>query len=525
MNGLRLYSIIALFMVKEETNSNNKRIAKNTLILYLRMVLIMAVQLYVSRVVLNALGVDDYGLFSVVGSVVTFLGFLNTSMAAASQRFLAYAKGRGDEDTLNVTFNSIIIVQCIIAFVVFSLCETIGLFYINNYLNVAPEKIAAAHIVFQFSIATFLVNAITVPYNASIIANERMDVFALLSIVDAFLKLGLAFSLPLFANNRLVVYAALMFGCVSVIQLCYRVYCRRHFAECEIRRNADKKIIMDILSYSGWNLLGSFSSVALNQGVNMILNSFFGVVVNAARGIAFQVSASMAQLYSNFQQALNPQIVKSYAAKEYERMYALITQGTRLSFFLLFMFALPIMFNMGEILKLWLGNVPDYTEWFCVLVICNSLISTMSQSLLMGAMATGNIKKYQIIVAGINLMNLPLSIIGLYIFPDPYLTTYIMIVLSCIAFSARLILVHQMIGLSISTFLNKAVRPILVSVVICFACCYLANQFIPSWDSFFCVLLKLALFFAICISGIAVLGVSHHERLMVITYIRSKIKK
>lgn len=505
--------------------SSNKRIAKNTLMLYIRMVLIMAIQLYVSRVVLNALGVDDYGLYSVVGSVVTFLGFLNTSMASASQRFLAFAKVTGNETRINITFNSIMVVQSIIAFIVLVLCETIGIFYINNYLNIDPSKLSSAHIVFQFSIATFVVNTITVPYNASIFANERMDVFAMLSIVDGFIKLTLAFLLPLFTDNRLIAYAALLFGCVFFIQMNYRVYCRRHFKECILHRNVDKQIIKEVLSYSGWNLLGSFSAVGLNQGVNMILNIYFGVAVNAARGIAFQVNASMSQLYSNFQQALNPQIVKTYAAKELNRMYSLITQGTRLSFFLLFVFSLPIMFNMGPILRLWLGNVPNYTEWFCILVMCNSLIGSMSQSLLMGALATGKIKKYQLIVAGINLLNLPLSIVALNIDPDPYLTTYIMICLSLVAFTARLILVHQMIGLSIQDFLRRAIRPIGVSVLFAFSVCYLFGQFIPNDDRFLFILLRLAVLFSVCISSVLIFGISRKERELGYNFIKNKIKK
>lgn len=505
--------------------TSNKRIAKNTMMLYIRMVFVLVVNLYVSRVVLKALGVEDYGLFSVVGSVVTFLGFLNTSMAAASQRFLAYAKGKGNEENLSSTFNSIVRVQLIIAAIVLILCETIGVYYINHYLNVDPSKIGAAHIVFQFSIASFLINTITVPYNASIIANERMDIFALYSIIEVILKLGVAFLLPLFVENTLIYYAAMMFGLVFIIQALYRWFCRRNFDECKLKNNAKKQIIKEILSYSGWNLMGSFSAVATNQGVNMVLNSFFGVVVNAARGISFQVSAAMAQLYSNFQQALNPQIVKSYAAKDFDRMHFLITQGTRLAFFLLFVCALPILFNIDGILKLWLGDVPDYTAMFCILVITNSLINTMSQSLLMGAMATGNIRKYQIIVASINLMNVPLSIIALIIYPDPYLTTYVMIVLSSIAFIARMILVHQMIDLSISNFIQKAIGPIAISTVISILLMVLLGIMLPANESIGRMFIRLVIMFLLCIGTVAVFGMTKQERLLVINYVKAKVFK
>lgn len=507
------------------SQTSNKRIAKNTLMLYIRMALVLIVNLYVSRIVLNALGVEDYGLFSVVGSVVAFLGFLNTSMASAAQRFLSFAQGKGDDNKLNSIFSSIFYVQVILSFLVLLVFETIGIFYINNVLNVDPSKIIDAHIVFQFSIATFIVNVITVPYNASIIANERMDIFAYYSILEVALKLGVAFILPLISENTLICYAAMMFGICFVIQGLYRWFCRRNFKECKVRRNFKKETIKEILSYAGWNLFGTFAGVAANQGVNMILNSFFGVVVNAARGISFQVSAAMAQLYTNFQQALNPQIVKSYAAEEYHRFYSLIIQGTRLAFFLLFVCAVPIMFNMDSILKLWLGNVPKYTTMFCILVIINSLIGTMSQSLLRGALATGKIRKYQIIVSTITLMNLPLSYVALKLYPDPYFTTYIMIALSIVAFVARLILLHQMANLSIVEFLKGAILPIIITVVISVGLSFLLSMFLPSNENFGHLLMRLAIMFIICCGTVAFLGMSKQERQMAISFVMKKIER
>lgn len=509
----------------QETKLNNKKIAKNTMMLYIRMVFVLLVTLYTSRVVLKALGVEDYGLYSVVGSVVTFLGFLNTSMAAASQRFLAFAKGKNDDDLQNVTFVSTVRVQWVIAAIVLLLCETIGIFYINHYLNVDPSKITTAHIVFQFSIATFVFNTITVPYNASIIANERMDIFAILGIVEVIIKLGIALVLPLFSANTLIYYAGLMFIMSCIIREMYVIYCRRNFKECKMGRKADKQIVKDMLSYSGWNLFGSFSGVALNQGVNMILNSFFGVVVNAARGISFQVSGAMAQLYSNFQQALNPQIVKTYAANDFARMHFLITQGTRLAFFLMFVCALPIMFNINGVLTLWLGEVPEYTAMFCILVITNSLINTMSQSLLMGAMATGKIRKYQIIVASINLMNLPLSYIALQIYPDPYLTTYIMIALSAVAFIVRLLLVHQMINISVAGFLRTAVLPIFITVLVSVGLAIGLDMILPITGGVGRMIVRLAVLLVLCCCTVALFGMRKEERQLVINFVKNRIKR
>lgn len=504
---------------------SNKRIAKNTIMLYIRMFFVLLVNLYISRILLRALGVEDYGLFSVVGSVVAFLGFINTSMAGATLRFLSYAQGEGDYEKMNSVFCSAFMVQIIIALIVFVLCETIGVFYINNYLNVAPSKIADAHIVFQFSLATFLITIVTVPYNSSIIANERMDVFALYSIIEVILKLGVAFLLPLFTERTLIYYAMMLFGICFIIQGLYRWFCCRCFKECQLRRNINKKTIIKMLSFAGWNLFGTFSGVAMHQGVNMILNSFFGVVVNAARGLSFQVSASMAQLYTNFQQALNPQIVKSYAANDLKRFYSLITQGTRLAFFLLFVCALPIMYNMEGILSLWLEEVPEYTTTFCVLVIVNSLFGTVSQSLLRGAMATGRIRKYQIVISMITLLNLPLSFIALKIYPDPYLTAYIMIALSFIAFIARLVMLHQMTGLSIPYFIQGAIIPIVTAATLSVGLAIGLDVLLPATIGIGRMLVRLTiLLLCCCIVAIAV-GMRKEERLMVINFVKNRIKR
>lgn len=490
------------------------------------MVFVLLINLYVSRLVLKALGVEDYGLYSVVGSVVSFLGFLNTSMASAAQRFLSFAQGRGDVDQLNRIFNSIFAVQIILAIFVLIVFETIGIVYINNYLNVDAAKIGDAHIVFQFSILAFLVNILTVPYNASIIANERMDVFALYGIIEVLLKLAIALSLFLFESNTLVYYAALTFGCVFFIQALNRWFCRKHFIECTLRRNTiEKKTIKEILSYAGWNLFGTFSGVAANQGVNMILNSFFGVVVNAARGLSFQISASMAHLYTNFQQALNPQIVKSYAANDLNRFHSLITQGTRLAFFLLFVCALPVMYNMEEILKLWLGEVPEYTTFFCILVIINSLFGTISQSLLRGAMATGRIRKYQIVVSVITLLNLPLSYVALRIYPDPYLTTYIMIALSFTAFVARLVMLHQMTGLSIPYFIHGAIIPIATAAALSVGFAIGLDAILPSTAGIGRMILRLLILLILCCSVAVVVGMRKGERQMVINFVKNRIKR
>lgn len=478
-----------------------------------------------SRVVLKALGVEDYGLYSVVGSVVTFLGFLNTAMAAASQRFLSFASGKGDKLKLNSTFNSIIVVQLSLGIVILFIGESFGVYYIANYLNVNVAKIPAAHIVYQLSLAAFIVHVVTVPYNAAIIANERMDAFALFSTLDVLFKLGVAFIISSYSGNRIVFYAAMMLVCTIIVQLCYYSFCRIKFKECVVHRNASKKTIQDVLVYSGWNLMGSMSAVAIDQGVNMILNSFFGVVVNAARGIAFQVSTAVSQLAGNFMQAMNPQIVKNYAKGDIDRMHTLIIQGTRLSYFLLFICAMPLLFSMNGILKVWLEDVPDYTYCFCILVIVNCVLSSLAQPLLMGAMATGRIKKYQIIVAFINMLNIPFSIIALNIIPDPYLTVYIMITLTVVATIARLIIVRDLIALPTRKYILKAIRPIVNVSVLSVVFAFGINYLLTADEGLLMLFLKICMIFVTTSVCIMLFGVSSNERKMALDYIISKMKK
>lgn len=506
-----------------DSKDNNKRIAKNTVMLYVRMLLLILVNLYTSRVVLNALGVEDYGLYAVVGAVVVFLGFVNSSMTAASQRFLAFSKGKDDATAQNAMFNSVSVAQIIIAIVILVVAESAGTFYIEHYLNVASHKVGTAHIVFQFSLFSLLVKTITVPYNAAIIANEKMSAFAMISIVEGLLQLGAATSLVFFTSNRLVLYAAMMFLSVFFSQLAYRIYSLRHFPECRLRRTWNKQTVKEIFSYSGWNLLGALSSVAVDQGVNMILNAFFGVIVNAARGIAFQVSSAIASLSGNFQQALNPQIVKSYARNDLLEMHKLVMKGARFSFYLLLLLSVPIFCNIHSVLVVWLKNVPEYTEIFCQLVLINALINASSGTLLMGAMATGNIKKYQIIVAGINLMNFPVSLVALHFMPNPYLTVYIMIGLSFFAFLARLILVSRMIKFSIMSFVHKVVRPIFCVLVATALILGTGYHFIGYEENLLSLVVRLCACFMVTLIAIVLLGVTKGELQMVVHFAKNKL--
>lgn len=508
-----------------ETQLNNKRIAKNTMFLYIRMLLLMTVTIYTQSVVLSALGVEDFGLYSLVGGIVSFLGFLNTSMAAASQRFLSYSLGSEQQYSVKTTFNSVFRSQMIIAFVILLLAETLGIYYIQNFVNCPISKIPVAHIVFQFSLFAFLIKTITVPYVASIIAHERMNAFAMLSVVESILILTVALILTLFEDNRIIIYAIGTSSTIFIVQMGYIVYNLRNFDECVIEKKCEYKQIKEIFKYSGWNLMGALSSVVIDQGVNMVLNSFFGVIVNAARGISFQVSAAVSSLTGNFQQAMNPQIVKSYAQNEIEKMNLLIFKGTKFSIFLLLILAFPIYCNIDKILIIWLGNVPQYTEIFCKLILINCVISALSGCILTGVMATGRIKKYQIIVASINILNLPISIFILRYYPNPYITAIVMIAVSIIAFIARVYLSSKMLKFSKFKFLKQVLSRICFVVLPLIISYYWINCFTISEIKFIELGLKLLICLFFCTLVIYFFGLNNSEKIQVITFIKNRIKK
>lgn len=489
--------------------------------LYIRMGILILVNLYTSRIILHALGAEDFGLYSVVGSVVAFLGFLNTSMTGASQRYLSFAKGKGNIEEENSVFNSLCVTHAIIAFAIFVIAESAGIFYINTYLNVDPSRITAAHIVFQFSLACLLCKTLTVPYNAAIISNEKMDAFALISIAEGLLQLAVAFLLPMVIADKLVLYGGLMFAVAFITQLCYIFYSHKKFSECRLHNNWKRSNIYEIFVYSGWNLFGSLSSVVISQGINIVLNFYFGVVINAARGIATQVNGALASFTGNFQQSLRPQIIKTYAAEDYSQMHQYIIVGSRLSFFLLLALAVPFMFNMHDVLSLWLVKVPEYTLWLCRLELIYALIGTLSGTLLIGVMATNKIKKYQLVVATINMSTLPLAVLTLQVYKNPYIASVVMCVVAVFAFYARLVIASQQIYLDKKIYLGNLLKTIIPTVIAILPIEYYAMSFLPK-GGLFLFIVRMIISFLICTTAIWLLGMSSSERNKVMYLVRKK---
>lgn len=438
------------------------------MMLYIRMLLIMAVSLYTSRIVLNTLGVEDFGIYNVVGGFVTMFGFLNSAMASATQRFLSFEIGRKDNLQLRNVFSMSLNIHFIIAFAILLLAETIGLWFVNTQLTIPPDRVVAAQWVYQFSILALMVNIVSVPYNAIIIAHERMNIFAGVSIVEVSLKLLIVFMLQWFGFDKLKLYAVLMFAVSLIIRIIYGAYCNQKFKESKFRYYWDKPLFKTLMSYAGWNLWGNAAGVLMDQGVNILLNIFFGPVVNAARGIAYQVKSAINQLVINFQMAMNPQIIKSYASEDFKYMHQLIFKGSKYSFFLLFILSLPILLETEFILTLWLKIVPEYTIIFTRLVIVNILVDSISGPLMTAAQASGKIKIYQSAVGGLLILNLPISYLLLKMGLTPEITLYASIGISIIALYARLKIVSPLVKLDVLEYFKAVVLRIILVVLVAF---------------------------------------------------------
>ena len=448
------------------SSSNNKRIAKNTLLLYIRMLFLMVVSLYTSRVVLNALGVEDFGIYNVVGGVVAMFSMLSGSLSAAITRFITYELGTGNRENLKKIFSSAVTIQIGLAVVIILLAEAVGVWFLNVKMNIPEERIVAANWVFQFSILTFSINLICVPYNASIIAHERMSAFAYISILEAIGKLAIAFLITVSPMDRLIFYSLLMCAVALLVRLVYGYYCKKHFEECTYHFLWDKELLKRMFGFAGWNFIGATSGVLRDQGGNIVINLFCGPAVNAARGIAFQVNTAVYGFVSNFMTALNPQITKSYAAGDRDYMMTLIYQGARLSFYMLLLLSLPVLINTHYILSLWLKIVPDHAVLFVQLVLVFAMSESISNPLITAMLATGKIRNYQLVVGGVQMMNLPISYLLLRMGMFPEVVIVVAIVISQCCLAARLVMLRGMIGLSVREYMEKVYLNVLAVTVI-----------------------------------------------------------
>lgn len=436
---------------------NNKRIAKNTILLYVRLILTMAISLYTSRIVLNILGVVDFGIYNAVGGVVGMIAFLNSTMSAATQRFLSYEIGKKDYKQFSKVYSITIQTHLLIAILVVVFAETIGLWFVFNKMNFPIDKMDSVFWVYQFSVFTVAISIIQVPYNASIIAFEKMNIFAYISILDICLKLLSALLLYYIDFDKLVLYSLFIFIASIVIRLFYIYYVKKYLKECKFVFCKDVKLGKAILTFAGYNIIAHFSLIARNQGNSILLNVFFGPIINASNAVATQVRNAIDYFTQSFVVAVNPQIVKSYATNDLDGMRSLVYKSSKYSFLLLILLDIPLLFETDFIIKSWLGTTPTHAVLFCRLMIIGSLVDALSGTLVYGALATGNVKRYQFTMGTISLLNIPISYFMLRIGYKPEITIIISIFLSFISLFIRLILLHSLIGISIKIYMRRVI--------------------------------------------------------------------
>lgn len=444
----------------------HNRIAKNTLFLYFRMLITLVVSLYTSRVLLNTLGVDDYGIYNLVGGIIVVLAFFNSAMSSATQRFLNVELGLNNRDKLQEVFSTSLIIHFLIAIIVLLLAETVGIWFINKHLNIPEDRMIAANWVFQFSVAAFIVNIISIPYNAAIIAHEKMSAFAYISIIEVLLKLIIVFFLQVILFDKLILYAFLVLVISIIIRIIYGTYCSKKFEECHFVFKINKTLFKSLLSFSSWSLFGNLGYILHTQGISIALNIFFGTTVNAAQAVANQVNSVVKGFVLNFTQALNPQIVKNHASGESDKMHILILKGCRFSYFLIMIFAIPLILETPVILKVWLKMVPDYTVIFIRLTLLLSLVDSFTGVLTTAQGATGRIKKYQIVLTLIGIFHLPLSVLYFYLGYDAYYTMYVYLVIIIILQMTRISFVCNSIKIPKIVFLKEVILPCIYVTVL-----------------------------------------------------------
>ncbi len=439
-------------------NSNSKRVAKNTLLLYVRMLVTMAVGLFSSRVVLNVLGVEDYGLYNVVGGIVILLAFLNSAMSSATQRYLNVALGKQDDVALNKIISNSLLLHLFVALIIVVLAETIGLYFVNTFMKIPEPRIGVTNWVYQFSIFSFIASVVSVPFTASIVAHERMSAFAWMSIFDVLAKLIIVVSLLFIDYDKLFVYALLLFFQSCLTQCLYFLYCRRNFDECKMHGFLiDRQLLKSMTTFSAWSIIGNFSFLIHTQGIAIVINLFFGVAVNAAQGIANQVNGIIKQFVTNFLIAFNPQVVKTYAAGEFEEMHKLILIGCKVACLMVAFFVVPLILEAPTILKLWLGTVPDYAVVFVRLVLLLTLFDSFSNLLAAAKGATGDIRNYQIVLTSIGLLHLPMVWICFRLGWEPYWAQIVYLFIIIVIQMVRIWFVCRAVKLSLGEFYKEVV--------------------------------------------------------------------
>lgn len=501
-------------------SSSNKRIAKNTMFLYFRTFLIMLVSLYTSRVVLNALGVEDYGIYNAVGGFVTLFAVISGALSNAISRYITYEIGKGDNARINTVFSTSLNIQFLLSFSIFVLCEVFGYWYLNYKMNIPLDRVYAANWVLHCSLLVFVINLISIPYNACIIAYEKMNAFAYISIIDAILKMSVALLIQLSSFDKLIIYSVLLVIVALVVRMLYMGYCRLFFKNIRYKFIYEKTIFWDLLKFAGWNFFTNTASIINSQGVTLLVNSYFGVLLNSARGIATQVDMAVKQFAQGFSTAINPQITKSYAQGDKERLFSLICNGARYSYFLILIVAIPVIFEAESLLQLWLVNVPNKSVIFVQLSIVGVMITITGNTGYVACMATGNIKQYSIWITIVGSLVFFITWIS-YTLGAPVEAAYVVYILVYIGVQiTRLIIMKKLLDFPFILYIKKVVCKIILPTLASLILPIIIQTFSSS-TNLISTILRFVTFAIFAIVSVYTLGLGINEKQIV----KSKVMK
>lgn len=504
-----------------QTTENNKRMAKNTFLLYCRMFITMLIGFYTSRVVLNSLGVVDYGIYNVVGGIVGALSVLNGAMAGATQRWITIALGKEDMSNLKKVFGVCLTAQTIIAILAFLLVESVGLWYLHYHAVIPVDRMNAASVVFQISVFTMLLTVMTVPFNGAIMAHEHMGAYAAFSIVDVVTKLLICFVLNVITVDKLIVYALLLCGAFFFNVVLVVIYCYRHFDEAKLHFLWDKEMYKEMWGLAFWTISDNLAYAGYGSGVTMIVNIFFGPAMNAAQGVAAQASNIINQFSSNFQIALNPQIIKSYAVNDLETMHKLMNRSAKFSYFLMLVLAVPLFCEAELLLKVWLGNVPPHAVSFMRLSLFCCMIVAMRNPQVKAAMAYGKLKNYQFVVNGILLMICPVLYLSYVLGAPPEASQWVFLIFMFLAMLASAYMLQRMINYDFAYFVKEIVIRIAFITILSFVVPILLCVFMDEcWLRFF-ILTPVSVIITMAV--VYYIGFDINEKIFVKTITREKI--
>lgn len=505
------------------TSENNRRIAKNTVLLYIRTLFSQLLALYTSRKILEILGVEDYGINNVVGGVVGMLTFLNGSMAVATQRYLTIELGRNDMKAYNKIFSMACIIHVVLALLICVAAETVGLWFVNHQLNIPSERMVAANWIYQISVVATFIGIVQVPYMASITAHENLDVYAYVGMSEAVLRLVAVFLLLIISFDKLVSFGLLMLGIQVLSASVYRVFSVRRFRECHFRWQWDTDLFRSLLGFTGWNMFGTVAWILKDQGINVVMNLFGGPLVNAARGVAYQVSNAVQNLVNSFGTAVSPQLTKNYASGNKQELHRLLMLSSKVTYFLLLLITLPVIIEIPYLLQLWLVQVPEHTVLFTRLILLEALVAAFSSPMITSLMATGNIKLYQIVVGSVILLNAPLSYWLLHIGLPIFIPFVVSIEITVMAFVLRLWFCKCQIELPVREYLRVVLLPVVIVSV--FA------SILPLWVNMELTTGLFRLFLVAVVSTLSVLsciyifGLTKVERNVIITRVAVQLKR